>query len=119
MRQYCAVCFKVFFLEIFLIVLIFSRADILGVTSYPPGCGSISRLHAALSLLCPFEVTIKYRTVLPMADFSSFDMPSSGSSENVDTAELQRLIAVEQQKAQFQAQVCRSTRGRLHCRVSY
>ncbi|XP_017316205.1 mitochondrial import inner membrane translocase subunit Tim8 B [Ictalurus punctatus] len=40
-----------------------------------------------------------------MADFSSFDMPSSGSSENVDTAELQRLIAVEQQKAQFQAQV--------------
>lgn len=41
-----------------------------------------------------------------MADFSSsFDMPSAGSSENADAAELQRLIAVEQQKAQFQAQV--------------
>lgn len=41
-----------------------------------------------------------------MADFSSsFDMPSASSSENADAAELQRLIAVEQQKAQFQAQV--------------
>ncbi|XP_055055326.1 mitochondrial import inner membrane translocase subunit Tim8 B [Misgurnus anguillicaudatus] len=41
-----------------------------------------------------------------MADFgSSFDMPSSSSSETADAAELQRLIAVEQQKAQFQAQV--------------
>lgn len=41
-----------------------------------------------------------------MADFSSFDMPSAGSSEKAEAAELQRLIAVEQQKAQFQAQVC-------------
>lgn len=44
-----------------------------------------------------------------MADFSSFDRSSSSSSENADAAELQRLIAVEQQKAQFQAQVCRAT----------
>lgn len=40
-----------------------------------------------------------------MADFSSFDMPAGSSAENADAAELQRLIAVEQQKAQFQAQV--------------
>ncbi|KAK1787795.1 hypothetical protein P4O66_016283 [Electrophorus voltai] len=40
-----------------------------------------------------------------MADFSSFDMSSASSTENADTSELQRLIAVEQQKAQFQAQV--------------
>lgn len=41
-----------------------------------------------------------------MADFnSSFDMPSASLSENAESAELQRLIAVEQQKAQFQAQV--------------
>ncbi|XP_016130748.1 mitochondrial import inner membrane translocase subunit Tim8 A-like [Sinocyclocheilus grahami] len=41
-----------------------------------------------------------------MADFnSSFDMPSASSSESAEAAELQRLIAVEQQKAQFQAQV--------------
>ncbi|XP_027021170.1 mitochondrial import inner membrane translocase subunit Tim8 B [Tachysurus fulvidraco] len=40
-----------------------------------------------------------------MADFSSFDRPSMGSPENAEAAELQRLIAVEQQKAQFQAQV--------------
>ncbi len=41
-----------------------------------------------------------------MADFSSsFDMPSASSSEKAEAAELQRLIAVEQQKAQFQAQV--------------
>ncbi|MCJ8748627.1 hypothetical protein PDJAM_G00166910 [Pangasius djambal] len=61
----------------------------------------------------PFEVTFiiylvlfhKISHILTMADFSSFDMPSTGSSENADTAELQRLIAVEQQKAQFQAQV--------------
>jgi len=45
-----------------------------------------------------------------MADFnSSFDMPSSSLSENAESAELQRLIAVEQQKAQFQAQVTSET----------
>lgn len=45
-----------------------------------------------------------------MADFnSSFDMPSASSSENAESAELQRLIAVEQQKAQFQAQVGNSS----------
>ncbi|XP_051552535.1 mitochondrial import inner membrane translocase subunit Tim8 A-like [Myxocyprinus asiaticus] len=43
---------------------------------------------------------------LDMADFSSgFDMPLASSSESADASELQRLIAVEQQKAQFQAQV--------------
>ncbi|NP_001122251.1 mitochondrial import inner membrane translocase subunit Tim8 B [Danio rerio] len=41
-----------------------------------------------------------------MADFhSSFDLPSAGSSEKAEAAELQRMLAVEQQKAQFQAQV--------------
>ncbi|XP_067296271.1 mitochondrial import inner membrane translocase subunit Tim8 B [Pseudorasbora parva] len=41
-----------------------------------------------------------------MAEFnSSFDMPSASSSDTAESAELQRLIAVEQQKAQFQAQV--------------
>ncbi len=45
-----------------------------------------------------------------MADFSSsFDMPSASSSEKAEAAELQRLIAVEQQKAQFQAQVGNSS----------
>jgi len=36
-------------------------------------------------------------------------MPSSSLSENAESAELQRLIAVEQQKAQFQAQVTSET----------
>ncbi|KAG9281768.1 mitochondrial import inner membrane translocase subunit Tim8 B [Astyanax mexicanus] len=40
-----------------------------------------------------------------MADFSGFDMPDSGSAEKAEAAELQRMLAVEQQKAQFQAQV--------------
>ncbi|KAK3509492.1 hypothetical protein QTP70_035142 [Hemibagrus guttatus] len=44
-----------------------------------------------------------------MADFSSFERPSMASSENAEAAELQRLIAVEQQKAQFQAQVHKFT----------
>lgn len=40
-----------------------------------------------------------------MADFSSdYGLPS-GNSEKAEAAELQRLIAIEQQKAQFQAQV--------------
>ncbi|XP_023648393.1 mitochondrial import inner membrane translocase subunit Tim8 B [Paramormyrops kingsleyae] len=38
-----------------------------------------------------------------MSDFnSSYNMPAS---ETAETAELQRMIAIEQQKAQFQAQV--------------
>ncbi|XP_076867997.1 mitochondrial import inner membrane translocase subunit Tim8 B [Brachyhypopomus gauderio] len=40
-----------------------------------------------------------------MSDFSSFDMTSASSTDGADASELQRLIAVEQQKAQFQAQV--------------
>lgn len=40
-----------------------------------------------------------------MTDFSSdYGLPS-GNSEKAEAAELQRLIAIEQQKAQFQAQV--------------
>ncbi|KAG9348541.1 hypothetical protein JZ751_002277 [Albula glossodonta] len=37
-----------------------------------------------------------------MADFNSFDL---NSSEKAEAAELQKMIAIEQQKAQFQAQV--------------
>ncbi|XP_012690264.1 mitochondrial import inner membrane translocase subunit Tim8 B [Clupea harengus] len=41
-----------------------------------------------------------------MADFSSdYGLSSAGASDNAGSAELQRMIAIEQQKAQFQAQV--------------
>ncbi|KAL2094963.1 hypothetical protein ACEWY4_009682 [Coilia grayii] len=41
-----------------------------------------------------------------MADFSSdYGLSSGGGSDKAEAAELQRLIAIEQQKAQFQAQV--------------
>lgn len=41
-----------------------------------------------------------------MADYSSdFGLSSAGGSDKAEAAELQRLIAIEQQKAQFQAQV--------------
>lgn len=35
------------------------------------------------------------------------------ASEKAEATELQRMIAIEQQKAQFQAQVCRANRAKL------
>ncbi|XP_055748720.1 mitochondrial import inner membrane translocase subunit Tim8 A-like [Salvelinus fontinalis] len=35
----------------------------------------------------------------------AFDLSSASASENAEASELQRMIAVEQQKAQFEAQV--------------
>lgn len=51
-----------------------------------------------------------------MADFSSDYGLSSGTSEKAEAAELQRLIAIEQQKAQFQAQV---TYTEIQCSTFY
>lgn len=63
------------------------------------------RVPLSFTKLTCFQCIICEKSPI-MSDFSSsFDMPSAGLSENADAAELQRLIAVEQQKAQFQAQV--------------
>ncbi len=81
------------------------------MTSHFRGGSSCFHVHACqrAQLLYPSHVPVHiicFYKSFAMADFSSsFDMPSASSSEKAEAAELQRLIAVEQQKAQFQAQV--------------
>lgn len=80
------------------------------MTSYFCGGSSCFHVHRQRAqLLYPSHVPVLiicFYKSFAMADFSSsFDMPSASSSEKAEAAELQRLIAVEQQKAQFQAQV--------------
>uniref|UniRef100_A0A8C2KEL7 Mitochondrial import inner membrane translocase subunit n=1 Tax=Cyprinus carpio TaxID=7962 RepID=A0A8C2KEL7_CYPCA len=81
------------------------------MTSYFCGGSSCFHVHACqrAPLLYPSHVPVYiicFYKSFAMADYSSsFDMPSASLSENAEAAELQRLIAIEQQKAQFQAQV--------------